>query len=297
MKPLMDNSTPVSLNGVVLLSLALDFSGSSPWGENLPSFITYLPSMAATAWYHDRVEKNGRTLEAFIDDVKTFAVEDYAAALIRGAQLTETEQRRIAEKYAAFTGLDAGYVLRSRLRVPVDRFMKELLRNPGNAISRLDTRYIADEVDDIAIRPAFDAAGAATRAPFTAAIVGHLQNRLGVTLERPYLVSGAEINANWVYHRPKEGQYREPAYVTTAADFAWAQSYDPKMKTLIASAYFDFATPFYDVEYTLSRYGIEKSRITANYYPSGHSIFLHRPSFEKLAEDIRAFVVEASAKN
>lgn len=287
---LMRGSEPISVAGVIQISQATDYTGSSPYvPDNLIAFVTYLPTMAATAWYHGKVEKNGRTLEAFLDEVRRFAVEDYLPALFMGSGLSATRKAEIAEQYAEYIGLDLDYVLRSRLRVNATRFTKELLRDEGLAVGRLDGRYTADEIDDVAERPAFDAGSAAISAPYTAGLHEHLAD-LGVDLDRPYHTSGPDVGRNWVWDRTLSSG-GEPRYVNTAPDLAWAMSYDPTLRVLVASGYYDYATPFFDAEFTMARHGIDMDRVTMTYYEAGHMMYLHAPSREAVADDIRRFIL------
>ena len=288
---LMRGSEPLGVNCVILISQALDYAGSTPYVEdNLISFVTYLPTMAATAWYHGKVDRAGRRLEDFLDEVRRFAAGEYLTALFRGSGLDRAEEEEVARRYAAYTGLDPAYVLRSRLRVNATRFVKELLREEGLAIGRLDGRYTADEIDDVADRPSFDAASAAISAPYSAAIHQHLSEELGVDMESPYHTSGPEVGRSWVWDRTlSEGG--EPRYVNTAPDLAWAMSYNPELRVLVASGYYDYATPFFDAEYTLARHGIDMDRVTMTYYEAGHMMYLHGPSRDEVAEDIRTFIL------
>ena len=287
---LMRGSEPIAVAGVVLISQATDYTGSSPYvDDNLIAFVTYLPTMAATAWYHEKVDRAGRTLEAFLDEVRLFAVEDYMPALFQGSTLDKATELEIARRYAAYVGLEVEYVLQSRLRVNSTRFVKELLWEEGLAIGRLDGRYTADEVDDVAERPSFDAASAAISAPYTAALHEHLETTLGVELDRPYHTSGPDVGRNWVWDRSLSSG-GEPRYVNTAPELAWALSYNPEFRVLVASGYFDYATPFFDAEYTLARHGIDMNRVTMTYYEAGHMMYLHDPSREAVAADIRDFI-------
>ena len=50
---ILENDLSISLNGIVFVSQALDYQGSSPYvKDNIISHITYLPTMAAAAVYH-----------------------------------------------------------------------------------------------------------------------------------------------------------------------------------------------------------------------------------------------------
>lgn len=291
---LLDGAEPIQVSGVILISQALNYQGSTPVADNLTAFVTYLPTMAATAWYHGKVDHSGRTLASFLDDVRDFAVHTYLPALFEGSRLDDATRQAVARQYAAFTGLDVDYVLRSDLRVQAGRFLKELLRDQGVALGRLDGRYEANEVDDVAERPAFDAASAAVSAAFSTDFHGYLANELGVTLDRPYYVSGPDVGRGWVWDRASSNGYGEPSYVDTSADLAWAQSYNPALRVLLASGYYDYATPFFDGEYIFGRYGIDMSRVETTYYEAGHMMYLHRPSFEKLAGDIHDFIASVA---
>ena len=59
---------------------------------------------------------------------------------------------------------------------------------------------------------------------------------------------------------------------------------------LVASGYYDFATPFFDAEYTLNRHDIPADRIDYTYYPAGHMMYVNEPSRLQLLEDVRTFI-------
>jgi carboxypeptidase C (cathepsin A) len=294
---LMRGPEPLGVNGVILISQALDYQGSSPYvADNLTSFVTYLPTMAATAWYHGKVDRTGRTLEGFLDEVRAFTMDTYLPALYRGSGLGEADAEAVARAYAAYTGLDLEYVRRSRLRVQAGRFLKELLRDKGLALGRLDGRYAADEIDDIAERPTFDAASAAISAAYSALLHQYFHDELGVTLDRPYYVSGRDVGRGWVWDRTL-AQGGEPRYVNTAPDLAWAMSYNPEFRVLVASGYYDYATPFFDAEYTFARHGITMDRVRMTYYEAGHMMYVHDPSLEAVAADVHRLIAGGGEPN
>lgn len=70
----------VALNGIILISQALDYQGSSSWQDNLISNFTYLPSMALTARYHGKAGE-GKSIEEFVQEARTFAYEQYLPSL------------------------------------------------------------------------------------------------------------------------------------------------------------------------------------------------------------------------
>ena len=56
----------VSLNGIILMSTILDFSADIFAQGNEMPYIMYLPTMAATAWYHHKVANPPATVEEFV---------------------------------------------------------------------------------------------------------------------------------------------------------------------------------------------------------------------------------------
>ena len=105
------------LNGLVMISSVWDLGTISFYpGEDL-SYILYLPSYAATAWYHKVLADRPDNLNALLDEASKFAKGEYADALLKGSNLSEADKSAIAKKYARFTGLSEDYVLKSVLRV------------------------------------------------------------------------------------------------------------------------------------------------------------------------------------
>ncbi len=292
MMPYLENGPePIRLNGLLLVSQALDYTGSTPTQDNLIAYVTYLPTMAATAWYHNKLENRPDDLEIFLAEVRNFAMDEYLPALFKGTSLDETSFNTIAAQLSRYLGLDIEYVKRSNLRILAGRYVKELLREEGLSIGRLDGRYVTDEVDDTDLTPRYDAGSAAISGAYSAAIHHYLRNDLSVELERPYYVSGPNVGKNWVYKRPGGG-YFEPEYLNTAPQLSEAMRRNPSLKVLVASGYLDYATPFFDAEFTFWRHGMAMDRVTMTYYPAGHMMYVHQPSLEAVVKDIRAFYAE-----
>ncbi len=130
------------LNGLVMISSVWDLGTISFYpGEDL-SYIVYLPSYAATAWYHKLLTDRPDNLNAFLEEASKFAKGEYADALLKGSALTDAEKSAVAKKYARFTGLSEDYVLKSNLRVKLFQFMQELQRSRGLTTGRLDARFL-----------------------------------------------------------------------------------------------------------------------------------------------------------
>jgi len=284
------NGQNMALNGLILISQALDYSGSTSEDDNLTSYFTYLPAMAATAWYHKKAGQE-KTLEEFVEECREFTFNVYTPALYRGSRLNETDKEEVAEKLAYFTGLDKSYILRSNLRILVPRFQKQLLADEGLTVGRLDGRYMGDEVDKIADTPHLgDPASYRVSSAYTAALNNYFASELDVTMDRPYLSSNGKIGSSWKFRPVPEGKFWEPSRVNVARKLSETMKRNTEMRVMVANGYFDLICPFFDAEYTFSRNGIDYNKIEMNYYEAGHMMYLHEPDFLKLSGDIRNFL-------
>ena len=295
---LLESREMMSLNGIIFISQALDYAGSTPYvRDNLISHVTYIPTMAATAWYHHKVDPRPDDLEVFLEDSRAFATDELLPALFKGNALGAAERALVRDRLAYFTGLSPEYIERADLRVSGSRFRKELLRSEGLAVGRLDGRYTRDDIDDLDADPESDAAGNAISSAFKSTVMDYMRRELEVDWDRTYLApSDPDLGNQWRWSPLPEGESWEPWPVNTARDLSEALRRNPSLRVLVASGYYDFATPFFDAEYTLNRHSIGADRVVYKYYPAGHMMYVNEPSRTQLLEDIREFVRDQSAK-
>ena len=280
----------MALNGLILISQALDYAGSTSVHDNITSYLTYLPSMAATAWYHKKAGQ-GKSLESFVEECRVFTYNSYAAALYKGSLLSDIEKSEVAEKLSYFTGLDKKYIIKSDLRILMHRFQKELLADQGLAVGRLDGRFMGNEVDKLSDGPHLgDPSSYQISAAYTAALNYYYASALEVKMDRPYITSNDKVYKNWKWRPIPEGKQWEPSYVNVARKLSETMRRNTDMKVLVASGYYDLICPFFDTEYTFSRNGIEREKVKLTYYEGGHMMYTHEPDFIKLSNDIRKFL-------
>ena len=87
--------------------------------------------------------------------VSAFAGGPYAAALEKGAAISDAEKQSVAAQMSKLTGLSTDYILRSNLRVQPNRFQRELLRDRHQIIGRIDSRFVGTESDAAGEAPFF----------------------------------------------------------------------------------------------------------------------------------------------
>ncbi|GGF78374.1 S10 family peptidase [Alteromonas lipolytica] len=289
---ILQKSMKINVNGLVFVSQALDYQGSSPYiPDNIISFVTYLPTMAATALYHHKVTPAEQNQTAFLAEARRFAMDELLPGLFAGNRLAPDQRTYLAERLAYFTGLNQDYIERADLRISARRFAKELLRNESKTVGLLDARYLGDERDDIADATKRDAASDSLAAAFNSALQVHMHNSLQVNWERQYLSpADPNLSRNWRYRTTKDGSSWEPSYVNTARELSEALRINPQLDVLVASGYYDLVTPFFDAEYTLNRHGINSEQIWYSYYEGGHMMYVNGEARIQLFNDIRSFI-------
>ena len=87
----LQSNDNMQLNGIVLISSVLDLGSISFLPGDDIGYILYLPSYAATAWYHKALKDQPADLPAFIDEARKFAAGGYAQALMKGTAISAAE--------------------------------------------------------------------------------------------------------------------------------------------------------------------------------------------------------------
>ena len=279
--------TGIALNGVIMISAILDFhTAKFAMGNPLP-YVSFLPTYAATAWYHDRVDNKPERLEDFIEEARDFALNEYAAALLKGSRLTATERENIVRKLARFTGLSETYIRQTQLRIGDFRFMKQLLRDRGLTVGRFDSRYTGEDFDDAGEFFDNDSSAYGVDAAFVAAVNDYLTRVLDVEFEQRYKILDSEPGRNWNWSTGDSGW---PSYVNVAPHLGRGMRENKDLRAFFANGYFDLATPFFATENSVAANGIDPGRVVMEYYEAGHMMYTHAPSLEKLAGDVRKFI-------
>jgi carboxypeptidase C (cathepsin A) len=276
-------------NGIVFVSSILNWQNQlfAP-GNDIPHII-HLPTYAATAWYHGKLPADlSGDLESTLAEVESFALGDFALALLQGDNLSPQRRREIAERLARYTGLSVEFVEANNLRVELGRFRKELLRAEGKTVARLDSRFTGRDRDSGGESPEYDASSVAVDIGYVALLNDYLRQELGYETDLVYESSSPRVRPwNW-------GSGNR--YVDVAETLRQAMVKNPSMKVLFTCGYYDFATPYFDTEFTVAHLALpeelrENVRIT--YYEAGHMMYIRRADHDKLKRDIAELMRDA----
>jgi carboxypeptidase C (cathepsin A) len=283
----------MALNGVILVSPFMEMTtGFAGLGIDLPH-VMFLPTYAATAWYHDALGRKPENLQAFMEEVSEFAIQEYAPALLAGHRLSGADRQTVLTGLSRYTGLSEEYWDRANLRIDEGRFTQELLRVSGKTVGRVDSRFKGESINRLAESAPYDPFTTAIGPSYLAAFMDYYRADLDVEMSDKYVVSGGFfMQWDWGHQQPDLRGFELP-FPNTAVDLEYAMKHNPEMKVLVQQGYFDLATPHYATEYVLDHMDLTaelRDNIVFEYYEAGHMMYVHEPSLIKFKRDLAEFV-------
>jgi carboxypeptidase C (cathepsin A) len=276
----------------MLVAVAPDVSG-----REMP-FVVSLPTMAAGAWYHQRIDRAGRTVEQHYEEALSFARTDYVSALIKGASLAPAEKRSIAERMSKLVGLPADLIEQENLRLSKNAWMFNLLKDQTLRTGLLDVTVTAKlepgavgDIDDPALgvvppRAPGAAQGAAPTpmsvgAVESPAVGAYLTKELKYPSVEPYYGVNFIVNSQW----NREGS-------RTAFDkLAAAMKADPGLRLYWSGGLYDLTTPAYAATYTFDQIGMPSERVTGALFPGPHGVYEGEENLARFNKSVRDFVL------
>ncbi|MEQ8672988.1 MAG: hypothetical protein RIC84_07210 [Aggregatilineales bacterium] len=284
---LLDGGRGIAFNGLVLISTVMSFQTILfARGNDLP-FNVYIPTYAATAWYHGKLadDLQKKPLREFLDEVEAWTESEYTLALMKGDKLGADERETIATTLSHYTGIDKTYIDRADLRIHIMRFCRELLRDDNRSVGRLDSRFKGISGQAIAEFPEFDPSMIAIMPPYTAMFYDYVRDELGYETDLNYEVLSFNVNQGWEWDRG--------AFADTSERLRSGFAKNPFMRVFVAQGYYDLATPHFAAEYTFNHMGLDaevRDNIKFHYYEAGHMLYLDVTCLAQLKTDVDAFL-------
>lgn len=280
----LQNSHWMYLNGVILVSptgLGLERGGPGQGALKLPY-------MAATAWYHKALpaDLQAKDLTAMLPEVEAFTMSEYLPALSMGGSLPEQKRKDIAAKVARYSGLSTTAVMQNNLDVPLNFFWKELLRDKGFTVGRLDSRYRGIDAKDAGTGPDYNAELTSWLHSFTPAINMYMRDELNYKTDLKYYMFGPTFPWDNANNRTGENLHQ-------------AMLQNPYLHVLVQSGYFDGACDYYNAQYNLWQIdpsGKLRDRMSWEGYRSGHMLYLRREDLASSNENLRKFIQKSTPK-
>jgi carboxypeptidase C (cathepsin A) len=280
----LQNAQWMYLDGVVLVSPTdLGIKRDGPAGEAL-----LLPYYSATAWYHKALptDLQSKGLTAILPEVENFTVNELIPALAKGSSLSDADKKTIASKMSRYSGLSETVILQHNLVIPTDFFWKELLRDKGYTIGRLDSRYIGIDREDAGNSPDYNAELTSWLHSFTPAMNIYLREELKYKTDLKYNMFGNV----WPWDDKNNN---------TGENLRQAMAQNPFLHLMVQSGYYDGACDYFNAKYSLWQMdpgGKLKDRISWKGFRSGHMVYMRKDDRATANEQLREFILHSIPK-
>ncbi len=247
-----------------------------------------LPYFAATAWYHKKLpaDLQGKKLEEMLPEVENFTINELIPAIAKGGFLPMPEKQKIAAKMARYSGLSEKVYMQNNLDVSTNLFWKELLRDQGFTVGRLDSRYKGIDRSDAGMGPDYNSELTSWLHSFTPAINMYLRNELNYKTDLKYNMFGPV--------RPWDNSGDN-----TGDNLRAAMAQNPSLNLLVQSGYYDGACDYFNAKYNMWQMdpsGKLKDRMSWEGYESGHMMYLRKPDLKMANDHIRDFIQKSMPK-
>jgi len=273
------------LNGVIMVSPA-DYKVISVGGP--VSSAMNLPYYAAAAWFHKKLPSRlqQKDLTEMLPEVEDFTINKLIPAIAKGGFIAQDAKMEVANKMSEYSGLSLESILQNNLDIPTRFFWKDLLRDQGLTIGRLDSRYLGIDRKDAGMGPDYSAELTSWLHSFTPAVNHYIRKELKFNTDIRYNMFGPVRPWNNDNDNTREGLRR-------------AMAENPYLKVLFQSGYYDGATTYFNAKYTMWQVdpsGKMKDRFYFKGYRSGHMMYLRNEDLIKANEDIRTFIEATASK-
>jgi carboxypeptidase C (cathepsin A) len=299
---LLETDRGVDCNGVIQLSQILNFDASPDEPQTNPGIeLPYelaLPSYAASAWYHHKLDNAPQDLAPLLDEVEHFAMNDYARALEAGATLPSEQRAAIAAQLHRYTGLPVNYILKADLRINGGEFEQNLLGDANTTTGRLDTRFSGPTMDPLSKEADYDPQQAAISSAYISSYNDYVRKDLKYGQDKLFKPI-VDIERQWEFqHRPPDSPEVVQQSPNVMPDLAMAMKYNPGLHVMLNGGYFDLATPFYQGIYEMQHLMIPptlRGNIEFAQYESGHMVYAHEASLKQLHAKVADFIRRTQA--
>ena len=278
------------INGLILISSVLNFQSISFDAGNDLSYLMFLPTYTATAWYHNKLapDLQKKSLKEVVEESKAFVTNDYLLALFKGDLLSSEEKNKIIDKLARYTGLSTQYIADSNLRIDDMHFVKQLLRSQNRTVGRFDSRFQGIDANLVEEKSEYDPSAEALFGAFTATLNNYIRTSLKWESYLDYKIL-TNINSHWDY------SVASNQYLNVVDTMRSIIVRNPYLRIFVANGYYDMATPFFATEYTFNHLSLEPDfvkHVSMEYYEAGHMMYTNYPSLVKFKKDISKYFNE-----
>jgi len=290
-----EHQIPVA--GLVLFSMTP--SGDAIAGD--AQYLTLMPSLALAAWHHKKLAADLQAMDAeqIAEQARQFAAREYLHALYKGDRMTPEERTKVIADLSRLTGLSKAFIANNNLRIPLDRFAAELLREARQTLSSDDARtsgYVPP--------PSGGGRGGGGRGFGAAATADFRDTHVAAVFLSAYEMylrrqMGFVNTNNAIYYLSSGGVGTFTSTGSDEASLAGAFARNPGLRLFVAVNFFDLKAPFYASEFTLAHLNVlpqvRTRNITVGHYEAGRMVYRDENALPRLHRDLARFITGAAS--
>jgi carboxypeptidase C (cathepsin A) len=288
----------IDLNGIVLVSSVLDFNTIGFAEGSILPYVVNLPSFAVTSAYLGALPGGAPAdLEAFMKEVEHWAVTEYASTIMAGSAADPQLRARVLDRMHAYTGLGKEFLDQAHLRVSAPEYEKELLRDRGLVVGRLDARFTGPTGDLLDRMPSHDPQSTAISSAYTSAFNSYIRSELGYDGDREYVPSGMARPWSWE-RQGRGGGFFGGSAPNVAPDLAAALVRNPRLEVLLVNGIYDLATPYFAAVWTIDNLNLPpdlRDNVTRADFAAGHMMYVEESLLDQWRDTLSAFIRRTSA--
>jgi carboxypeptidase C (cathepsin A) len=281
--PYLYETYGMEIDGLILISPALDLHAIQPGSSNDLPYVLFLPSYTAVAWYHKKIDPDRKSsLDRELSEAETWAIDRYLPALARGDQISAQDKDGISTRMADLTGLPENHIRNRNLRISRPEFTGELLRQQGLELSFMDGTAVHSGSGGSFLN---DPGMAATVGPYTEAANAYIRDELKFKPGIPYRFFSEGVNTEWNWGSVIHG-------VDAVGEIRKALNRNKRLKILATGGWFDLDVPYFATSYLMNHVEPDPAltgNIRLRFFPGGHMFYTSSDVLGEFAGEVAQF--------
>jgi len=275
--------------------LSMTMSADAVAGDT--QYTTLLPSLIMAAWHHKKLapELTAMSAEQISGQARQFASREYLRALYKGDRMTAEERTKAVANLSRLTGLSKAFLINNNLRITLERFNSELMRDQHRGLSNSDARVSGF------MPPASGGGrgGGGFGAVMSVAPIDFNQYNLAgafQTAYEDYLRSELTFNgnSNGIFYLSSGGVGTFTSTGNDDASLSAAFARNPNLRLFVGVNYYDLNAPFYASEFALAHLNVSPEvrahNITVSHFEAGQMTYADNKALVKLQADLARFI-------
>lgn len=286
----------VGLNGVVIISPALEFIPLDPTDYDIQPWTDLFPTMAAGAAFHGKSKKfkKNTPIDKILKAAETFARTKLTKLLSSGDDLSTKEKKSIIREMSSFIGIPEDVLDDAEGRLKYYFFSKKLLKKEKKVLGHYDASMTGiNPFPDRDCEFGPDPTLSGIERIFAAGINTQLRKNLKLDTDKDYHLLNFNVNMNWQDDRKMHFFMRQ---IGATDELRYGMALNPHMKVFVTHGYYDMVTPYHSSTRLVKQMRLQpeqKKNMTVKHFKGGHMFYTWEESRKAFKNEMVKFFKSA----